>query len=77
MTEKPMENRFNNIFDELADLHNQDLQFSQYRDLASNEPLIPVPLTAFTELDKRSLRRAEPHKQLRQLAIEKWGPPAS
>lgn len=68
------EERLKAIIDELGDLHKRDLQISQYRDVNSNEPLVPIPLTALTEMDKRSQRRGELHKELYKLALENWAP---
>lgn len=68
------EERLKAIIDELADLQKRDLQLSQYRDVNSNEPLVPIPLTALTEIDKRSQRRGELHKELYKLALENWAP---
>jgi predicted amidophosphoribosyltransferase len=71
MAEDEREARKKVIFEELYDLHRQDSQLSQHRDLTSNAPVVPVPLSAFTEWSKRFDRRGELHKELRQLALEK------
>jgi hypothetical protein len=70
MTEQSKEERRNAIHAELAELHAQDLQGSQHRDVFSDVPLKPVPLTAFKEIDKREARRAELHEEMRRLAFE-------
>lgn len=72
MTEQSLNERWNAIFDELKD---QDPELCPDGNLFSDVPLKPIPLSAFTEFDKRRTRKAELHAELRNLAVERW--PAS